>query len=355
MKHYKLIPIDDKETWNKLLSKFDNQHFLQSWQWGEIKGTNGWKASRFLVKSNDGDIAVFQLLTKRIHPRIPFTMGYVPKGPAFNSGNIDINKLLSLIELAGRNRGCTFVKVDPDVDETTEQGRKWKKTLETSGWQYSSQQLQPKNTGITQLLPDNPAGEEELLSNMKQRGRRGIRKASKAGVTVRIGNAKDIPGFFKLYKLTGARQGFGVRNLEYYREIFRVFNDNDAFTEAVILISEHPDEEEPLGSAMFIRFDKKVWYFYGASSNRRRSDMSPYLLQWDAMRWARSTGATVYDWHGAATDPDDPNDGMARVWHFKKGFGAELFNGVGAWDKPLNAPQWLLVLLLSKIQKLFKR
>ena len=40
----------------------------------------------------------------------------------------------------------------------------------------------------------------------------------------------------------------------------------------------------------------------------------------------------MYDWWGAPTDIDDPDDGMQGVWQFKQGFGAHFAQHVGAWD-----------------------
>ncbi len=354
MKQYKLNPINSRAQWNKLLCDFPNYHFLQTWQWGEIKKLNGWQVDRYLIESKGENIAAFQLLTKKIHPRIPITIGYAPRGPIFDVNSVDLEKLLVTIEQTAKHKGCAYVKVDTDVDETTEEGVEWKKALEKADWQYSPQQVQPKNTGVTDLLLDDPDGEDVLLATMKKTWRYNIRNSTKRGVKIRVGDAKDIPEFYKLYKATGERQKFGIRSLEYYREVYRAFNKGEC-SESMIMLSEHDDEDEPLSAAVFIRLYKKVWYFYAASSTKRRSDMPNYPLQWEALKWSRDNGAELYDWGGASTNPDDPNDPMARVWHFKKGFGAELFSGVGAWDKPLDTPQWLLVLLLSKIQKLFKR
>lgn len=354
MKPYKLIPVKDKNKWNEALGDFKNYHFLQTWQWGEIKRLNGWQVYRYLIKSKDKNIAAFQLLTKRLHPRIPVAVAYVPRGPLFDITSVDLARLLMTVEQTAKNRGCAYVKVDPDIEESSEEGVEWKKALIGSGWQYSPQQVQPKNTGITDLLPDDKDGEKTLLMNMKKTWRYNIKNSTKRGVKVRVGTSKDIPAFYKLYKQTADRQKFGIRSLEYYREVYRAFN-NGKCSDSMIMLSQHPDEDEPLSAAVFIRLYEKVWYFYAASSTNRRADMPNYPLQWEALKWARSSGAKIYDWGGASTDPDNPNDPMARVWHFKKGFGAKLFIGVGAWDKPINTLQWLLISSLQKLRKLFKR
>lgn len=354
MKPYTLTSIEDQSDWNKALGEFEDYHFLQSWQWGEIKSANGWKASRFLIKSKDKNIAAFQLLTKRVHPRIPITVGYTPRGPVFDIKKVDLPRLLHTIEHTGKNRGCAYVKVDTDINETSAKGEQWLKALRSSEWQYSQQQVQTKNTGVTDLLQDDSEGEEKLLASMKKTWRYNIRVAGKRGVLVREGNSKDIAKFYKLYKVTGERQKFGIRSLEYYREVYRSFHEGQQ-TDSMVLLSEHPDEKEPLASAVFIRFKEKVWYFYAASSTQRRADMPNYPMQWEAMKWARESGARTYDWGGASTNLDDPNDPMARVWHFKKGFGADFFSGAGAWDKPIDTPKWYIFTLLTKLRKTLGR
>ena len=87
-----------------------------------------------------------------------------------------------------------------------------------------------------------------------------------------------------------------------------------------------------MAGVFLMRYGDRAWYFYGASSERRRRDMPNYLLQWEAMRWARAHGCTLYDWWGAPTDLDDPHDTMQGVWQFKQGFGASFEAHIGAWD-----------------------
>ena len=59
--------------------------------------------------------------------------------------------------------------------------------------------------------------------------------------------------------------------------------------------------------------------------------MPNYLLQWQAMRWAREQGCTTYDWWGAPDQLDAP-DRMAGVYRFKEGFGPRFTAWIGAWD-----------------------
>ncbi len=69
--------------------------------------------------------------------------------------------------------------------------------------------------------------------------------------------------------------------------------------------------------------------------------MPTYLLQWEAMRWARARGCTSYDLWGV---PDAElaeleagfttrGDGLWGVYRFKRGFGGVLRRSAGSWDR----------------------
>ncbi|NIV33532.1 MAG: GNAT family N-acetyltransferase, partial [Anaerolineae bacterium] len=46
-------------------------------------------------------------------------------------------------------------------------------------------------------------------------------------------------------------------------------------------------EGEAIAGLILFVFGSTAWYMYGASSNRERRRMPNYLLQWEAIRWAR--------------------------------------------------------------------
>ena len=66
--------------------------------------------------------------------------------------------------------------------------------------------------------------------------------------------------------------------------------------------------------------------------------MPNYLLQWEAIRWAKNNGYTTYDFWGA---PDEfvETDSLWGVWRFKKGFNGLVAHHIGAWDFPVRP--WL--------------
>jgi lipid II:glycine glycyltransferase (peptidoglycan interpeptide bridge formation enzyme) len=178
--------------------------------------------------------------------------------------------------------------------------------------------------------------EDAILATMKSKTRYNVRLASRKGVTVREASEADLPAFHTLMAATAARDDFGVHAPAYYEAAYRLFVPRGW---ARLLLAEV--EGEPAAALMVFTLLPRAWYFYGASSNAHREKMPTYLLQWEAMRWAKSLGCTTYDLWGVPDEDREKleaeftqrRDGLWGVYRFKRGFGGELVRSVGAWDR----------------------
>lgn len=176
--------------------------------------------------------------------------------------------------------------------------------------------------------------EEQVLARMKQKTRYNIRLAQKKGVVVRP--TSDVEAFHQLLAVTAARDGFAAHSLEYYRRAYALFHPLD---QCELLQAEV--DGTPVAALMVFCHGPRAWYFYGASSDLHRERMPTYLLQWEAMRWARSQGCTHYDLWGVP-DRDEADleagfettsGGLWGVYRFKRGFGGRLVRSAGPWDR----------------------
>ncbi|MBN8593284.1 MAG: peptidoglycan bridge formation glycyltransferase FemA/FemB family protein [Anaerolineae bacterium] len=324
--------ITDRARWNDLLRVLPYAHILQSWEWGEFKRvTTGWLPSR-LAFERDGQIVA--MASVGVRSVGPLKVMYVPKGPALAYDDPALlNAVLDHLQAMARRGGAVWLKFDPDVlagvgvtgepdavDDPT--GQAVRQNLQGRGWRFSADQVQFRNT----ITLDLTRSEDDLLAAMSQNTRRKVRTAEKKGVTVRSGTTADLPLLYDLYQTTGTRDHFLIRPREYYERAWRDFMEAGL---AHALIAEF--EGKAIAHVILLHFARTCWYFYGASANEERERMPNYLLQWEAMRWAKGQGYAVYDMWGAP-DTFDESDSMWGVFEFKRGFRGVVRRHIGAWD-----------------------
>jgi len=221
---------------------------------------------------------------------------------------------------------AVFLKVEPDAWD----GDLVEEALAEAGFKPSTHEIQPRRT----FTIDISAEEDQILAVMKQKTRYNIRLAARKGVTVAA--SANLEEFGQLMDVTGERDAFGVHTLDYYRRAYELFHP---VGKGELLIASFDDQ--PLAGVMVFNQGKRAWYLYGASNNLQRNLMPTYLVQWEAIRWAKEQGCTEYDLWGV---PDaeqqvleetfmQRSDGLWGVYRFKRGFGGALRRSAGAWDK----------------------
>jgi lipid II:glycine glycyltransferase (peptidoglycan interpeptide bridge formation enzyme) len=161
-----------------------------------------------------------------------------------------------------------------------------------------------------------------------------------------------------MYRETSLRDGFIIRDEEYYTTVWGTFLNNHPFPQredqptngsgdalpssepfARVLIAEY--EGEPLAGLILFIFRGKAWYMYGMSTDRHRQKMPNYLLHWRAIQTLQEMGVKEYDLWGAP-DRFEETDPMYGVYRFKVGFGAQAVQHIGAWDFPVSARKYRL-------------
>jgi lipid II:glycine glycyltransferase (peptidoglycan interpeptide bridge formation enzyme) len=307
------MPIVSLSDWNQFLSAYPNAHLLQTGEWGELKSAFGWKPVR-IVRERAG----IQILFRKLP--LGSTIGYIPKA------NVEA-PLWSEIDLVCKQNRSIFLKVEPDLwnDQTPDTSRL---TLRTS-----SHNIQPPRT----LVVDIKGSEEEILARMKQKTRYNIRLAEKKGVTVRTWD--DIASFHRMMLLTGERDQFGVHSAEYYKRAYELMHPKGM---GELLLAEY--QERRLAALFVARHGNRAYYLYGASTNEERNRMPTYLLQWEAMKWAKARGCEAYDLWGVPDEDEvtleanfeTHNEDLWGVYRFKRGFGGELKRSVQAMDRVYN-------------------
>jgi len=335
--------------WNELIASLPDPHLLQTWQWAEVKAKYGWKPMPFVWESAEGSrqsaVAAAMILKRALTVSgfaARLSVLYIPKGPLMDWNNAALRqRVLDDLQAFARRQGAIFIKIDPDVvlgtgvpgsEEAVEDngGQDVRSDLTRRRWLFSSDQIQFRNT----VLIDLTLSEDELLARMKQKTRYNIRLAEKKGVTVRAGTLSDLPMLYKMYAETSVRDGFVIRDENYYRTVWETFMRHPPSAicyppSAEPLIAEV--DGQPVAAIFLFYFAGKAYYLYGMSRDAHREKMPNHLLQWEAMRRAKAAGCYVYDLWGAP-DVFDESDSMWGVFRFKEGLGGTVFRGLGARD-----------------------
>ncbi len=333
----RLASNEETSEWDDLvLANPDGGHIYQSHQWGQFKSQWGWRPLRLIFEHDGAKIAV-HLIGKAV-PALG-TIYYCPKGPGLFAKAKSDKKSVAMQQtftkevvefLPTHDKTAVLLKIEPEVEEGEIDLKKF-------GYHKAKGDLQFKAT----IIVDIGAPEEELLAGFKQKTRYNIRLAEKKAVTIERLPMDEggVDLMYRLMEATQDRAGFFLRKREYFADYWQQLWQANM---AQFFVARH--EGEVLAGVYATVFGTRGYYKDGGSFPIKRNLMAPYLLQWEAIRWAKSRGATEYDM--VAVPPksqlDNPQHHQAGLYSFKRMFSEEVTEFVGCYDLPLSyrAKQW---------------
>jgi lipid II:glycine glycyltransferase (peptidoglycan interpeptide bridge formation enzyme) len=348
------VCVPDAGAWDSFLAAHGG-HLLQTSLWGRLKRAFGWQDTIVALAGPDGSIQAGALVLFRRLPLGLGTLAYVPRGPVVGWDNpAAAPALIAALDAEARRRRAVLLKIEPDVPDAPNV----RDRLRALGFRESAQTVQPPRTIVLDI--SSPAGsleaeDDAVLMQMSGTTRRKVRQAYRREVSVRVGDRAALESFSRLAQATGQRNAFGVHSPAYYEQVYTLFVPDHA----VLLMASHAGDD--LAGLFTFAMGRTAWYLYGASSDRERSLMPAYALQWEAIRWARSRGCTHYDLWGIP-DADEQtleaqfqqrSDGLWGVYGFKRGFGGEVVRMAGAWDRVYRPGLYLAYDLLMRRRAAF--
>jgi len=324
--------------WDKLIqSNSDGGHIYQSKEWSQIKETNGWEPI-YCIYEAAGCVVAFVLQKKPAS--ILGSIYYCSKGPGvFNNYQSDNESSAHFKEfmidlksfIKKQDSRAILVKLEPELDAED------KLDFKPLGLLKSNADLQFKAT----IFVDISNSEEEILSNFKQKTRYNIRLAERKGVQIehREMNDEGVDLMYELMQATQKRGGFFLRSKEYFGNYWKqLYKDGMG----QFLVATH--EGDVIGAVYATVFGTKAYYKDGGSFEIKRNLMAPYLLQWEAIKWAKSKGATSYDLVAVPPKSELENEKHSQhgLYLFKRGFNEEVTEFKGCWDLPINQQKYRL-------------
>lgn len=332
--------ITDKQQWDDFVTSHPEANFLHSWQWGEFHIARGKKVIRRGVFSDGKLIGVYEgeVETAKRGRHIS-----IAGGPIVDWQNKEaIKALVNDMKLQGKENGCIFVRVRPQLTESVDSLSSFKDL----GFKKAPMYLSVELAGVLDLEKT----EEELLKGMRQRLRRALRKAAKNDITVETSTDPErMKEFYDIQLQTAGRHQFIAFSEDFLKKQFKAFADDNS---AVLYTAKY--NGEILAQNFMIFYGNEASYHYGVSTELGTKLSGAPLLHMQAMRDARERGIKRYNFWGIV-DEEDTNHRFYGVSVFKRGFGVDELRYVPAHDLILNRfkyiKTWLIETIRRKVRK----
>lgn len=301
-----------------------------------------------------------------IRHKLPFGLSwlYCPRGPLCDySKPTQLNALMKKLAPIAQQERAVFLRIDPPLEiNEINSAQKLPAQNFPAGFRTAYAQYQPEHT----LIIDLSLPEEQILNQMKPKGRYNIRVSQKHGIKIRAASPsdknfkKDLDAFYEILTVTADRDKFSVHPKFYYENMLKILGPQNL---AQLFLAEYtatesaPSSSPPHQSAKIIAgiivtfFNQTATYYFGASDYEHRNLMAPYLLQWEAIREARQRGCKFYDFLGIA--PLDkfgaPIKGhkYSKITDFKLKFGGRIVSYTPAKEF-IFKPVWYQIIKLAK-------
>lgn len=319
--------LTNKIQWERFIDRYAADALFQRWEWGEVNEKQQEKLFRIGFFQKKQLIGIAQCIVVKAR-RGNFL--HVRHGPILAVWNQKVfSGVLQKLKRRAKQEHCVSVRISPRIQDSP-----------------PLRKIFAKDRGIPAAIHamdaecawvlDITAKEEALLADMRKTTRYEIRKAMKLGVEISISkDPTSIVHFMSLYAETSKRHGF-VKHKGIEDE-FAVYAASD---NAVIITGSY--EHVPAASALILFSGQQAIYHHGASIP------SPvpvsYLVQWEAIRYAKERGVKTYNFWGIAPE-DDPTHPWFGLTSFKKGFGGQEVRTIHAYDFPVSLGYWLLYLV----------
>ena len=311
---------------------------FQTPEWEKFKLQTGWQKSYRV-----NDVLVLQ-------KNLPMgrTMFYSPMVDKYQVSSIKYDVFLEKIrEIANTNKSI-FYRLE--INDLKNEANEAIKALEAVNFIKSFEEMQPEHT----LVIDLSKTEDEILAEMKQKGRYNIKVAKKHGVSVK--ESDSIENFYSLYETMAKRQKISYRNKDYFSKLFDILKEKDyvkvfeATINNEVTTRSNTDTNKTLAAAIVVYYEKRATYLFGGSSQEEKQTMAPYLLHWEIIKDAKQNGFVEYDLFGVAPE-DQPKHRWANVTSFKKKFGGDYLELVGSFDLVLRPFEYKLFKLAEKFRR----
>jgi len=234
-----------------------------------------------------------------------------------------------------------FIKIEP----LEKQNEEIKHIFTKRKWRPAFEEVQPEHR---QWIPLD-LSDEEILAQMKPKGRYNIKIAERNNVKIEIISEdnleKGIEEFYHLISQTGKRRDFSIRPKSYFLNLVKMLYRHNLGS---LYLAKY--NNKTAAGAIVTFKDDFAAYLYGASSSEDRNIMAPYLMHWQIIRDAKEKECKIYDLL-AISPPEREKHKYSGITQFKNQFGGESITLLGGWDKIISPVWYNLFKIAEKIRR----
>lgn len=389
----RILDKTEEYKWGEFVEKHSLGTIHQTPRWGRFQAKIPSRGKYWIIVLEEDEEIVGG--TMLIRQKLPgkYCWFYASRGPLLDYGveksakeeNEDFKfQMRKLLEKAGeiaKKEKAIFIRVDPPIHSLDQSP-----FLSLSGFKKTPFGFHPEHT----LMIDLSKNEEEILKQMKPKGRYNIRLAEKKGIEIEKTDSqdpdslkKDMDDFYRILRETTKRDKFSPHNKDYYTHMMETLCEEDecpkassstataspssatapssqkyvpgnGFTSPVTRLYLAKHEGKTIAGIIVTFYKDTAIYYYGASSNEHRNLMAPYLLQWHAIKEAKNNGCKNYDFLGISPPEPAASSPKPHPWQgvtaFKKKFGGTVISYIPATEYPFKKLLYLAYKLYKKVR-----
>lgn len=380
-----------------------NNHFMQSYEWGQACKKNREQIPCYVGLKNDKDeIVAAALLLKKKTP-LNMCYFYAPRGFTMN---FEDNKVLTEFTNGLKNylkeENAIYLKLDPPLmyQEVNTEGEKVENGKNNYVIFNNFLNLGYKHKGFNKLYEGNQPrytfrtyyNKYNSFDEVEKTFSKSFSKPLKRSYNydIEIYQSDEVKTFHELIKLISDKDGFNEYSFDYYNNVFEELNKkgyikvyNVTINPSKLIEKFTKELETEKKEERKAKIQKDIEYFTELSKNHKdeytcaslictysatgawslyigNDEVATYTgtvnrLYYEFMKDAYDNGYEYADLFGVVGDPKTKYKNLAGIFEYKRKIGGDLIEFIGEFDL-VNKPFWYNVLpTLLKIYRKLKK
>lgn len=394
----KFINNINKNEYINFCKKFPNNHFLQSYEWGQVNKLRDLTPCYVGIKGKNDKLIAAALLLKKNTP-LNMSYFYSPRGLLVDYNNKELlDFFIKELKIYLQKENAIYLKIDPGIKYHDIDDNGNKKENGTNNYSIFDNliDLGFKHQGFNKLYEKNQprytfrintkVPMEEIDKKIHKSFMRPIKR--NYFYDLDIYKSDNIINFYNLVKLISNKDGFQEYSLEFYQKVYEEFSKQDNFT--LFEVKIYPDklitkikeelknkkkleqsqinrlekdlkffsslpessiQEKVIASVILLNTNNRAWALYIGNDKIAQYTFTVNRLYYEFTKDANEKGFEFVDLFGTTGDPKTTYKNLAALHEYKRKFGGEYIEFIGEFDLIIK-PIWYKILpIILKIYR----